>query len=56
VKYSDGKPTGKGVWHGEFPRVYLPVGMFSTNNKGNLAHTETGDEDFYKWALPGEPK
>lgn len=56
VKYSDGKPTGKGVWHGKFPRVYLPVDMFSTNNKGNLAHTETGDEDFYKWALPGEPK
>ena len=46
AKYSDGTPTGKGVWHGKFKRSYLPMGMFVTNARGNLAHIETGDENF----------
>jgi len=49
--FRDGKPTEFGQWHGEFERVYLPKGEFVTNAIGNLAHRETGDEDFMKYAL-----
>jgi len=48
TKYSDGTPTKDGKWHGEFDRVFLPLGMFKTAKNGNLAHVETGDEDFRK--------
>ena len=41
--------TGK--WHGEFPKVLLPKGQFITNDRGNLAHKETGDTDILKYAL-----
>lgn len=34
-----------GKWHGQFDRVYLPIGMFETNEQGNLAHKETGEVD-----------
>ena len=54
LKYSDGAPTKYGKWHGRFPRTFLPKGKFITNKVGNLAHKETGDEDFRKWALKGE--
>lgn len=51
--YSDGTPTKYGVWHRVFPRVFLPMGMFETNRVGNLAHKETGDEDFMKFEIVG---
>lgn len=59
TKYKDGKPTDFGTWHGEFERVFLPLGMFITDRHGNLAHIETGDTNFGAYALPaqtgGEP-
>ncbi|AFH14564.1 hypothetical protein LU11_gp033 [Pseudomonas phage Lu11] len=52
-KYVNGDSTDHpGVWHDEFPRIFLPLGMFVTNSVGNLAHKETGDEDFRKYAVP----
>lgn len=54
-KLAWGSPTiCEGKWHGLFPRVYLPKGQFVTNSVGNLAHRETGDTDYLKYAL-GEP-
>lgn len=41
--------TGK--WHNEFPKVLLPMGMFVTNNEGNLQHKENGDTNIMKYAL-----
>lgn len=38
-------------WHGQFDRVFLPIGEFHTNQRGNLQHTATGSEDFRKFAL-----
>ena len=52
TKYADGEPSDLGVWHGEFRRVFLPMGMFRTNERGNLEHIGTGDEDFEKYELP----
>lgn len=51
VKYRDGNSTRFGEWHDVFPRVYLPKGMFVTNGVVNLAHRDTGDEDYMKYAL-----
>lgn len=42
---------GGGVWHGEFDRMFLPMGMFYTNREGNLAHKETHDTDVQKYAI-----
>lgn len=57
TRNSDGTPTTFGKWHGEFARVFLPLGMFKTARNGNLEHIETGDQDFRKYAVatPGEP-
>ena len=44
-----------GEWHGLFPRTYLPKGMFVTNQRGNLAHIETGDENASAYAIQ-EPR
>jgi hypothetical protein len=44
-----------GQWHDRFPRVFLPKGMFATNQRGNLAHTATGDENVNAYALQ-EPR
>lgn len=41
----------KGQWHGCFEQVFLPLGMFVTDSKGNLAHKETGDTNFRKYAI-----
>lgn len=40
-----------GKWHGSFERVFLPLGMFTTNRVGNLAHIETGDENYRAYAI-----
>jgi hypothetical protein len=40
-----------GRWHGKFPKLILPKGMFITNGVGNLAHKETGDTDIEKYAI-----
>ena len=54
TKYRDGTPTKYGVWHGMFDRVFLPLGMFKTNTRGNLEHIETGSEDYRKYVIPTE--
>ena len=48
------KPDAVGKWHKEFDRIYLPKGMFYTNDDGNLAHKVTGDTDILKYALKVE--
>lgn len=53
ANYRNGKPTEYGKWHYRFPRAFLPMGMFETNRVGNLAHKETGDEDFMKFEIVG---
>lgn len=50
-KFSDGKPAEFGKWHDEFDRIYLPKGMFKTNQQGNLEHIKTGETDYMKYAL-----
>ena len=42
TNYRDGKPTEFGKWHGVFSRTYYPMGEFSTDHEGNMAHNETG--------------
>ena len=36
TKFSDGTPTRLGKWHGEFERVFLPMGAYRTDRFGNL--------------------
>lgn len=55
VMYRDRTPTKYGKWHDQFERVFLPLGMFVTNCRGNLAHHETGDEDFRKYRIEAQP-
>lgn len=51
-KMSDGEANDEsGEWHGQFDRVYLPIGEFFTNAVGNLAHKATGDENYRKFAI-----
>ena len=50
VNYAGGTPTEFGKWHDEFDRVFLPLGEFHTNKRGNLEHTASGSEDFRKFA------
>ena len=49
--YEDHTSTGRKGWHGKFDRVYLPMGQFRTNDRGNLEHIATGSEDFRKFEL-----
>ena len=52
---SDGDETpNKGLWHGEFDRVFLPMGKFKTNGRGNLEHVETGGTDYRSYAIERE--
>lgn len=51
AKHNSGTPTGMGIWHDKFDRVFLPKGQFKTDQQGNLAHIETGDTDFRKYAV-----
>ena len=56
TKFASGAPYKEaGKWHGYFPRVFLPMGMFKTNREGNLEHIETGSTDFRAYAIE-EPK
>lgn len=50
-KHLDGTPTGYGVWHGVFRRVFLPKGMFVINREGNIAHKDTGDENYHAYEI-----
>ena len=43
-----------GEWHGKFQKVILPMGMFTTDDEGNLMHKETGDTDIAKYEIKGE--
>ena len=54
-KMVDGAASKLGTWHGEFKRVYLPMGEFETNEVGNLRHKVTGDCDYRKYALDKGP-
>lgn len=54
--YSDGRPNNEAGWHGHFKRVYLPLGMFRTNERGDLAHRQTGDTDINKHAITAMPQ
>ncbi|PTA95629.1 hypothetical protein C9415_10275 [Kluyvera sp. Nf5] len=51
VKYSDGGDTRYGKWHNVFPRHFLPMGMFETDGFGNLAHKETGSNDYRPYII-----
>jgi hypothetical protein len=51
TRFSKGELTDLGKWHGQFERVFLPMGMFKTNRVGNLEHIETGSEDFRAYRI-----
>lgn len=53
-KYSDGEDTEYGKWHKVFTRQYLPLGMFETNEVGNLAHKETKSDDYQPYIIKQE--
>lgn len=44
TKYEDGTPTKFGKWHGEFERVFLPMGMYKTGPDGNLVPSASATE------------
>ena len=50
-KFDDGHTTSMGVWHGDFERMYLPLGEFKTNDKGNLEHIKTGSTDLDNYKI-----
>ena len=51
TKYLDGTATKYGKWHGEFKRVYFPMGTMRTDRQGNLVQiTPTSTED-QAWVL-----
>lgn len=49
--FRDGEQSKFGKWHDEFDRVFLPLGQFCTDARGNLEHIETGSEDFRSFAI-----
>ncbi len=51
TRYKDGTPTGFGLWHNQFAREFLPMGLFRTAPNGNLEHVETGDQGFRTYVL-----
>ena len=51
TRYRDGAPSEYGKWHGHFARIFLPMGKFKTNARGNLEHIETGSEDVRAYAI-----
>lgn len=55
-KFSDGDSTELGAWHGEFNRIFLPMGEFRTARNGNLEHIKTGATNYRDFALPEQDK
>jgi hypothetical protein len=51
LKYSDGTPTGHGVWHNRFKRTFLPKGKFRTAKNGNLECIATGEQAYFKYEI-----
>jgi hypothetical protein len=49
--FKNGESTGLGKWHNKFKRIFLPKGMFKTNQVGNLEHVETGSERFREYEI-----
>lgn len=41
----------EGKWHDMFPRVFLPFGLYVTNNHGNLVHRDTGNPKYTRHQL-----
>lgn len=41
ARHHNGDPYG--VWHNRFERTYLPLGMFITDQVGNLVRKRTGE-------------
>lgn len=56
TKYASNTPTRYGKWHGQFPRYFLPMGMFKTNKEGNLEHVENGDTAYHHYAIVPFPE
>lgn len=59
LNYPDGTRIKEfnGEWHNKFNRVYLPHGMFITNDKGNIEHINSGligNEVYEKYGLTKE--
>lgn len=52
--YKNGSITGYGIWHNQFKRRYLPLGLFKTNRVGNLEHIKNGDQDYPKYEIQRE--
>ncbi|SHH57519.1 hypothetical protein [Ferrimonas marina] len=50
AKFTDGRPSGCGQWHGTFDRLYLEKGQWFTNDVGNLEHRQTGRTDYRSFA------
>lgn len=49
--YRTGDPCKFGKWHDVFERVFLPLGEFKTNERGDLEHIATGSIDIDKFAI-----
>ncbi len=50
--YRDGTKCSKGgKWHGQFARVFLPMGEWETNKGGNLQHKVTKTESYRDFAI-----
>lgn len=51
MKYSDGTPTKDGKWHGEFDRVFLPLGMKDSNELQQNLYQFTGTTVWFRHPL-----
>lgn len=49
---ASGSLSGFGKWHGQFERLFLPLGMFKKGRQGTLVHVETGDENYREHSIP----
>lgn len=50
-QFRNGSETEFGKWHGQFERIFLPMGKFETNSQGNLQHKITGSTDIKQYQL-----
>jgi hypothetical protein len=51
VSYKTEGPTKFGKWHDQFERLFLPMGQFKTNDRGDLEHIESGSTALRSFAL-----